>query len=405
LSLSGNIAWRFLFKGRKKVSKYAIVFSLACTATGVAVMMISLAVSNGFSEAVKEKVSAFEGDYQAGLVVQNEQTDLPPVQAGQIWVQKLKNVKGVQEVFPVQVQYGLLKSTFDFEGVIVRGVTKDFNWDSFQKYLISGRLPAVNSENDREILISQKLSESLNLKVNSKVKLYFFTDRTRIRPVVVTGIYNSGFGEFDAVSILTGMTFLNKILGYDKDNASFIAIQSSEQDDAEHTFTSSLDAALPYHLKSRPITELYPELFDWLNLQEQNVLFIIILMTGIAIINLAGVMLVLIYERTGSIAMLMALGSGFNMLIMMLVRQGLFLMAGGILAGNILAIGLLLIQYIWAPLSLNPEVYFLDKVPVSFPFDRFLMIDLIALVTGFISLFLPASAIFKLNPSKILQRT
>jgi lipoprotein-releasing system permease protein len=368
-------------------------------------MMISLAVSNGFSEAVKEKVSAFEGDYQAGLVVQNEQTDLPPVQAGQEWVQNLKKVKGVEEVFPVQVQYGLLKSTSDFEGVIVRGVTKDFNWDSFQKYLISGRLPAVNSENDREILISQKLSESLNLKVNSKVKLYFFTDRTRIRPVVVTGIYNSGFGEFDAVSILTGMTFLNKILGYDKDNASFIAIQSSKQDDAELTFTSSLDAALPYHLKSRPITELYPELFDWLNLQEQNVLFIIILMTGIAIINLAGVMLVLIYERTGSIAMLMALGSGFNMLIMMLVRQGLFLMAGGILAGNILAIGLLLIQYIWAPLSLNPEVYFLDKVPVSFPFDRFMMIDLIALITGFISLFLPASAIFKLNPSNILQRT
>jgi lipoprotein-releasing system permease protein len=395
-------ARRITFRNTRSVSRLVVILAVISISMGLAVMQIAIGVVHGFEREIRDKIIGF-GSHVRVLPVgmQEGQGALLEVRPGT--VDRLKSIPGVKSLAVITNGYGLLQSDETLEGVSLKGMESTEDMAFFAQALREGQVPMhADSTGLYDILISRKQADKLLLKTGDKARMYFLLDPPRIRPVRIAGIYETGLAEFDAVTVVCHSAFLRRIYDLEPYEAMMYEISIHDFSHLDE-MTQYIREYSDFDQMAYSIREMHPEMFAWLGLQHQNVMFILVLMILIAVINMSSVLLILILERTRTIGVLKALGAGNKTLRNIFIWNGVFLVVRGVLIGNFMGLGVLYLQEVTGWMKLDQESYFLSEVPVAFVWDQFLLINVGLIVVCAVFLLLPARLIGSIRISESLR--
>ncbi len=408
------IAKRLTFEKESKnsFSRPIIKIALIGIALGLAVMLVSVAVVTGFKKEIRNKVIGFGSDIQIVNFDANLSYETIPISKNQDFYPSIDTIAGIRHIEVFATKPGIIKTKTDIEGVIVKGVGSDFDWSFFNKNLVAGKSFRVNdSVTSNDVVISKYLASLLRLKVGDEFAMFFIDleNRPRMRRFKVSGIYETSLEEFDKQFILADIKHIQKLNGWNKNQISGFEISINDYNKIDYyTYLVREIAGLHFldngtQLKVISIKQRYPQIFDWLGLLDMNVWVLLILMLIVAGFNMVSGLLILILDRTNMIGTLKSIGSNNNFIRKIFLYQSGFLILKGMLWGNIIGIGICLIQYYFEPLKLNQASYFINYVPINFNIFYFILINIGSMIITLLMLILPSLVIAKISPAKSIR--
>jgi lipoprotein-releasing system permease protein len=392
---------------KSSISAPIIKIAIAAIAIGMIMMIISIATGIGLQQKIRQKVAAFNGHIIITNYDENQsQLSITPISTRQDFYPQFKNVQGINHVQAVATKSGIIRTETAFEGIIFKGVGKEYRWNHLQEYLVSGKLPNLNSQLNDEVLISEFLANRLNLKVGDKFNTFFMKEDTNQKPNLrvfkITGIFNSGFQEFDSIYIIGDLRHIQRINKWESDQVGafevfvddFNAIQEKGQEVYEKT-GSTLD--------TQTIVEKYYYIFEWLKLFDFNIIVILVIMIAVATINMVVALLVLILERTQMIGILKSMGANNWAVRKIFLYNAFYLISKGLFWGNLIGVGMLLIQQNFGVIKLNPENYYVNEAPVFIDFGTIFLLNIGTIVICLLILLIPSYIITKISPIKAIR--
>lgn len=392
---------------KSSISAPIIKIAITAIALGIIMMLVSMATGVGLQKKIREKVSAFNGD----IIITNFDTNFSddsqnPISKNQPFYPEFKNIQGIKHVQVTASKGGVIRTATDFEGVVVKGVGSDYDWSNFRDFLVEGRLPDFKDEINSDILISQYLANRLELKLGDRITTFFLNDEVsktpRSRGFNIAGIYNSGFLQFDEQFIITDIRHIQRLNKWDEN-----------QIGAFEVFVNDFDQIIPigtavYNetgstLDTQTIRDKYASIFEWLDLFDFNIIMIIGIMILVAGINMITALLVLILERTQMIGILKALGSSDWSVRKIFLYNAMYLIGVGLFWGNLIGIGLLLLQKYGKVFKLNPDTYYVTEAPVYLHWDYILILNAGTFLLCLLMLLIPSFIIAKISPVKAIR--
>lgn len=403
------IARRIIASKDYKSSISAPIIKIAITAIslGIIMMLVSIATGVGLQKKIREKVSAFNGD----IIISNFDTNFSndsqnPISKKQDFYPTFKNIDGIKHVQVTASKGGVIRTETDFEGVVVKGVGEDYDWEYFNDYLIEGKLPDFKGDLNEDVLISEYLANRLHLKLGDKVTTFFLNDEVsktpRSRGFNIVGIYNSGFQQFDEQFIITDIRHIQRLNKWEDD-----------QIGAFEVFVYDFDEIIPIGQKvynetgstldTQTIRQKYASIFEWLDLFDFNIIMIIGIMILVAGINMITALLVLILERTQMIGILKALGSSDWSVRKVFLYNAMYLIGVGLFWGNVIGIGLLMVQKYGKVFKLNPDTYYVNEAPIYLNWEYILILNGGTFLLCLLMLLIPSFIIAKISPVKAIR--
>ena len=392
---------------KSSISAPIIKIAIAAIAIGMVMMIVSVATGIGLQQKIREKVSAFNGHIIISNYDNNQsEATLTPIAKNQEFYPKFNSVAGVSHIQAIATKAGIIRTEKAFEGVVFKGVGTDYQWSNIKEYLVAGRLPNLSSQLNSEVVISQFLADRLQLKVGDAFNTFFIKENQNqlpnIRHFEITGIFNSGFQEFDATYILGDIRHIQRINKWSPNQIGAFEIFVDDFDQIQ-SVGEEVYQQTPSNLDSKTIIEKYSYIFDWLQLFDFNILVILGVMILVATINMVVALLVLILERTQMIGILKALGANNWSVRKMFLYNALYLILRGLLWGNSIGIGILLIQKHFGIIQLNPENYYVNQAPVYFDLGYIAALNLLTIAVCFLVLLIPSYIITKISPIKAIR--
>lgn len=395
-------------KNRKSsISTPIIKIAIAAIAIGMIMMIISVATGIGLQQKIREKIAAFNGHIIISNYDDNQsQVSITPISIRQNFYPNFNSVQGINHLQAVASKAGIIRTATAFEGIIFKGVGIDYQWTNLNEYLVAGKLPDLSHDLNSQVLISKYLANRLGLKVGDNFNTFFMKEESNqlpnLRVFKITGIYNSGFQEFDATYIIGDIRHVQHINKWHPDQVGAFEVfiddfnQIKEKGEEVYAQTSST-------LDSKTIVEKYQDLFEWLQLFDFNIITILIIMIIVATINMVVALLVLILERTQLIGILKSLGANNWAVRKIFLYNAFYLIVRGLFLGNLIGIGLLLIQQYFGIIKLNPENYYVNEAPVCLNWDYILLLNLGTITICLLVLLIPSYIITKISPVKAIK--
>ena len=396
-------------KGQKKPQGVKIaIFGIAI---GMAVMLLAFAVVVGFKKEVSNQIIGFGSHIQIMAYDGGMSFDKPPVLLSDSTLREISNVKEVKKIEKIVTKPGIIKTDSLFQGVVFKGVDDKYSWDFLQKNLIDGKIiDYSNPQNSNKVLISKYLSSLLNLKTGDNVNAYFFQNKIRSRKFEIAGIYSTSFSEFDKTFVVCNLEPLRVLNNWDSAQISTLEIMLNDfgkLDEAQQNINSIVGnrfSADGFLYNTLTIKQLYPQIFNWLDMLDLNAWIILILMTIVAGFNMISGLLILILERTQTIGILKALGAKNSEIRKIFIIYALSFVLKGMFWGNVFGIGIAAIQYYTHFINfLNPEYYYVTFVPVSLTVWTILMVNSCVFFSSILMLLLPSHIITKISPAKSIR--
>jgi len=392
---------------KSSISAPIIKIAIAAIAIGMVMMIISVATGIGLQQKIREKVSAFNGHIIISNYDNNQsEATLTPIAKNQKFYPKFNSVVGISHIQTVATKAGIIRTEKAFEGIIFKGVGTDYKWDNIQEYLIAGHLPDLSSQLNSEVVISQFLADRLELKVGDAFNTFFIKENQNqlpnIRRFKITGIFNSGFQEFDATYIIGDIRHVQRMNKWTPNQIGAFEIFVQDFDQIQ-TIGEEVYQQTPSNLDSKTIIEKYSYIFDWLLLFDFNIIIILGVMILVATINMVVALLVLILERTQMVGILKALGASNWSVRKIFLYNAFYLILRGLLWGNCIGIGVLLIQKYFGIIQLNPENYYVNQAPVYFNLGYIAALNLLTVGVCFLVLLIPSYIITKIAPIKAIR--
>lgn len=396
--------------GVRNVSRPAIRIATAGVAIGLAVMIVSVCVVLGFKSEIRSKVIGFGSHIQIINYESISSGVSKPVAFPDSLIRELRQVPGVSRIQRFSNKGGILKTDDAFEGILLHGVGAEFNADFLKSNLKEGEIPVFSADSaTNRIVVSQTIADRLHLSCGDRVFAYFFDGNVRARRFTVSGIYQTNLSEFDDNMVFTDFYVCNRLNNYATDQYAGVEITVDRFDDVDLVAGSLVGKV--NHLvdeygagyATMTIRELYPQIFDWLDLLDVNVWVILILMVAVAGFTMISGLLIIILERTNFIGVMKALGATNRSMRHVFLYFAAFIVGRGLLWGNVLGIGLVVLQYYFNIVHLDPATYYVDAVPVLFNAGYILAINA---ATAFISVFvliLPSLLVSRIHPAKSIR--
>ncbi len=391
---------------KNSISSPIIKIAIVAITLGIAIMLISVSVSAGFQQKIRAKIAGFKGHIQiTNYDNNNSDVSTVPLDLNQDFYPTFKNISGIRKVQPYINKGGILRTPTDFQGIIFKGVDSDYDFSFFQEFLVEGRLPNYDQKRNREVLISKSIVNSLQLKLNDTLQAWFESATStgfKMRKPVVVGIYDTGFEEFDNAIIVGDLKEVQRINKWKDNEVGGFEIMIDDFDELKEK-GDQVYSSIGTTLNATTITDNYPAIFEWVKLFDNNVWFIIAIMVIIAGINMITALLVLILERVQMVGILKTLGSSNREIQKVFLYNASYLIVRGLIWGNIIGLGLLLIQKFFKIIELNPETYYVSTVPVNINLFHILMLNIGTLVLCLVMLLVPSMIVSKIHPSKSIK--
>lgn len=405
------IAKRIHFQqGKKNVSRPAVRIAIAGIALGLAVMIIAVAVVIGFKQEIRNKTIGFGGHIQVTNFDSNNTYEMQPVQADNALMDKLRGLTNVAHAQRFATKPGIIKTDDQFQGIVLKGVDKEFDWEFFRSNLTDGNIPDTKSDTLRnEIIISKQLAELLELKTGDSFFTYFIQEQVRARKFVISGIYSTNFAEYDKMFLITDLRHVQQLNNWDSSQYSGVEILIKNFDRLEETgnlvyaATSNRFDNEGNALYTQTIKQISPNIYGWLDLLDMNVWVILFLMLSVAGFNMISGLLILILERTNMIGILKSVGAQNWSIRKIFLYHSLFLIGKGMLLGNLAGLSLCTLQYFTHIIPLDPEAYYVSFVPVTFNWLYLILLNAGTLLASLLMMIGPSYLITKISPAKIIR--
>jgi len=391
---------------RNSFSSLIIKIAIAAIALSLAVMIIATAVVIGFKKEISAKVFGFSGHIViTGFDNNNSYEDLFPISRDKDFYPHLDTVPGIKSISTFAHKTGILTNDEAFEGIILKGVGSDYDWEFFERYLQEGAsFRVVDSTKSKSMLISSYTADRLKLKVEDKVLVHFVErDRQKYRQFFISGIYKTGLKEFDERFGLIDIGHIARLNKWQDDEVGGFMVQLDDIDDLEKMNDYIDEEVLDFELRSRTVRQISPGIFEWLELQNINERLILGLMILVGIINMITALLILILERTNMIGILKALGSSNSSVRKVFLYNAGYIILVGLLIGNFLGIGICLFQDFSGLLTLPEDSYYLKVVPINFSIKTILALNFGTFLISLLALIIPSFLISYVNPIKAIR--
>lgn len=391
----------------KGIASKIVSIAVASISLGLAIMIISVSVLLGFKKEVREKVIGFGAHFQVVNYDSNTSFETQPIAIDSNLIAEYLKVEHITQLKQFATKPGIIKTDTEIHGMVMKGVDSNYNWTFFKANLVEGNLPDLTgNESSNEVIISEKVSQMLKLNVGDYLYCYFYNEGERTprnRRFTITGTYRSSMAEFDELFILGDIRQVKQINGWHSSEISGYEITIDDFKLLDEVYNHLREITLnnvseQSMLRVFSIVQKYPMVFDWLSVLDMNVWVLLVLMISVAGINMISGLLIVIIERSQMIGILKAMGySNFNIRKVFLYLSA-FLSIRGLLWGNLIGIGLCLLQYFTGILTLDPESYYLDTVPIVFNIGYILLINIGTLVSIVAMIILPSMFISRISP-------
>jgi lipoprotein-releasing system permease protein len=394
-------------KYKNSISSPIIKIAITAIALGIIIMLIAVATASGLQTKIRDKMAGFKGHVQI-LNYDNNNSDvsITPINIEQDFYPEFENIAGIKNVQIFASKGGIIRTDTDFEGIIFKGVSSDYDWSFFEEYLVAGKVPDFEQRRTKEVLLSQTVMNRLQLKLNDTIACTFLKTASSALPsnrkYNISGIYNSGFAPFDKNMMIGDIREVQKLNKWTENQVGGFEVLLDNFDDIEEK-SDEIYREISLTLNANSITNLYPTVFDWIQLFDNNVWFIIGIMILIAGINMITALLVLILERVQMIGILKALGSGNSSIRKIFLYNATYLILKGLFWGNTIGLSLIGLQYFFEIITLNPETYYVAKMPVHISIGEIFALNIGTLVLCFLMLVIPSYIITKISPSKSIK--
>ena len=368
-------------RGRRSFSRSIVAIAIFGIALGLTVMIVAVAIVTGFKMEISNKVTGFGSHIQILNLDSNLSYETMPVPAELESLQQVRAMEGVKNVQPFAIKAGIIKTGEEIHGAVLKGVDQQYDWEFIQMHMNEGEIFRVNdSVRTNQVVLSRNTANLLKLGVGDKFTMYFIQEPPRARTFTIQGIYSTSLEQFDRLYI-----FLAEVAEGVRGLVSFDFMEDGSR------------------LRVETIQEKYTQIFDWLNLQDMNVVVLILLMLIVAGFNMISGLLILILERTNMIGILKGLGTTNASVRKIFLYQSAYLTLVGLLWGNLIGLALCLAQKYLGLVSLDPSSYYLDTVPINLNLLHILLLNLGTMAITFLFLLLPSMIIARISPDKSIK--
>ncbi|NIG57051.1 ABC transporter permease [Chitinophaga sp. Cy-1792] len=409
MRLPSFIARRIAFNKSSSFSGFIIKIAIAATAVSVAVMILAIGLVNGFQEVIQGKIFDFWGNilinqYQpnAGPLTQEK-----PFDYDSTLVRNIRQLPEVKSINSYATKSAIVKADKEIDGVIFKGVGKDYNWESLKRFIVAGNILQYNDSTFAPgVILSSSIANDLNLKVNDKVIIYFIQgggQSPRARKLTVTGIYKTAIEDYDKTYILGDINLIRRLNDWDPQQIGGYEIAVKDYHQMDSTAKYIDENMLSGDLFTRTIADIYPNIFDWLKLQNKNKYIILIIMTIVAAINLVTALLILILERTNMVGILKALGMRNWSIQKIFTWHAAYIITIGIAIGDFVGLSLAWLQQTYGLFKLPEDTYYMPVAAVSLYWYEVVAINAGTLLICICILLLPSLIIRKITPVKAIQ--
>lgn len=393
--------------GRLSHTSNTIAWISVCLS--VAIMIIAIAVVAGFKAEIRGRATGFMGSVmliQPGQAPLNEQY---PFSEKLSYRERLAAEPGVTGVSGVAWRSGLIKTDENIDGLYFKGVDSLYDFSFFDDCLVAGELPDYHGRISNDILLSRTTASKLGFDVGDDVVVYFIGEEVKVRKFRLSGLYDAGLEEIDTRMAVADRRHIQRLNGWAADEVSSIeiridphaSVEAMNERVEELIYTSMQESDKALFVTN--VKKLYGHFFDWLSLLDLNVLMILLLMVVVAGFNMISAILIILFEKISTIGLLKALGMTSREVTKVFLLRAGRLVGKGMLWGNVLGIGLCLIQYWTHIIRLDPANYFVDAVPIRLSLGSILLLDLVAglLIMALISL--SARFIARVSPDRTMR--
>lgn len=397
-----------IIQGDSRSNKFTqpiIKIAIIAISLGMIVMITSLSIVRGFQEEIRNKIIGFGSHIQITSYDSHNTYEASPIDKDQDFYPEIEEVEGVNHIQVFATKAGIIKTKEEIYGVVVKGVGSDFDWSFFNDKLKKGKTFSINDSIIADsILLSKTIANKMQLDVGDKMFIYFIQENGQLRPkdFIVAGIYQSGLEQFDNIIVLTDIAHIQKRNGWTNNQVGGFEITIDKFKDLDK-LDEFIYENIGYDLHSKTIQQQNPDIFNWLELQDLNVVIIIILMLVVAIINIVSALLILILERVRTIGILKAMGMSNWSVRKIFIYNAVYLIIRGLFWGNIIGIGLCLLQLQFGFLKLPEESYFVPVVPIKLELINILLLNAGTLFVCVLMLIIPSLVVSKISPIKAIR--
>jgi lipoprotein-releasing system permease protein len=402
-----------LIKGRREGTSFSRpinVIAIVGIAMGLAVMILAVAILTGFKKQIREKVVGFGSHIQIMNFDSNISFENTPISDTQQFIPKIRQIPGIEHIQVFATKAGIIRTDEDIQGVVLKGIGSDFDWSYFKSNMVNGSVFSVTDTGRTDkVIISKKIAGMLKLKTGDSFAMLFIQDPPRMRKFTISGIYETSLEEFDKMYVYCDIGHIKRLNGWKDDKVSGFEVFIKDFDKLDE-MTSAVRDAVGYKItqedtkfKVTNIRIRYPQIFDWLNFQDINVIIIILLMLIVAGFNMISGLLILILEKTNMIGVLKSLGAEDITIRRVFLYQAAYLIGKGLLWGNLIGIGLAFLQLKTGVITLDPTSYYIKTVPVNLELTHILLLNAGTMIAIIIMLLVPSQLITRITPVKAIR--
>ncbi len=396
---------------KQKVSRPAMRIAVSGVAVGLAVMIVSVCIVFGFKHTIRDKVIGFGGHIKVANFMSLHGNEQRPIAMSDSMMKMLRGIDGVSHVQRYAFKQGILKTDKDFLGVVFKGIASEYDTTFIHANMVSGSIPVFSdSSSGNKVLISKIMADVLSLKTGDKVFAYFIdNDNVRMRRLSVAGIYSTNLTQYDKSVCFSDLYTAVRLNGWERDRIEGVELtlkNFEDVDKVEDLLVKKVNRKTDSYgetYSSETIQNSNPQIFAWLDLLDLNVWIILALMLCVAGFTMISGLLIIILERTNMIGILKALGATNGEIRKTFLWFSVFIIGKGLLFGNIIGLGLVLLQKVTGIISLDPATYYVKTVPVEIDIPVIIAINAITLIVSVFVLIAPSFLVSHIHPAKSMR--
>lgn len=397
------LAKRITLSGQRTFSKLIVRVTIGALTLAIMAIILAVAILRGFKGEITDKQRGFFGDV---IILKNDRNDSyvnTPISLNSQEIAKLEQDPNIMNVYPFATKAGIMNVKGEVEGVLLKGIDKDYDQDFLSKTIVEGETIDFKAENaENQLLISSLIANRLQLKVGDSFIMYFIQEPVRKRKFVIRGIFSTNSEELDKIYVIGSLSLIRKLNNLAEHEVGGYEVRVKDFNQLALT-TERVNDELPIELYATNVVEQMPDIFNWLNMLDMNDNIIFVLMVVVAVINMISALLISILERSSMIGMLKALGMQNRKIRTVFLYNSLYLIGYGLLLGNFLAICLYFFQRYTHFFKLDPSVYYVSFVPMDISWLTVVWLNVALVFIALLTLFIPSMLISRISPIKTIQ--
>ncbi|MDR2563680.1 MAG: ABC transporter permease [Prevotellaceae bacterium] len=405
------IAKRLSFdKNESRLTRLMSRISMISVALSMTVMIVAVAMLTGFKSKLQEKISGFNAHLRISNYDANQSFEGTPIRNDYPFIDTLRKLPHVKHIQQYALKGGIIRTDDEIQGVILKGIGTDFDWSFFKQYMIEGdSFQLSDTANSNQSLISRSISKLLKLNTGDSFEVYFAENPVRVRKFTVSGIYDTYFEDMDKVFVLCDIRHIRRLNRWENNQITGIEIMADRLNRMDEVY-SEIENLVAYRtfadgsrLDITSIRDAFPQLFNWLAIQDINVLIILIIMLVVAGFNMISGLLIMLLEKISMIGTLKALGMRSSAIMKIFVYRSSLIVLRGLLAGILVGVSLCLLQQKFSLIQLDQSIYYFAAAPVELNFWRLALLALCSFVLISALQIIPSMIITRISPDKSMK--